>query len=59
MSNRFLNGTSRVAIAGRVAEERRFESWSELTIPGDYHMPFGKGEAQTKAVKWSWQVYII
>jgi hypothetical protein len=59
MSNSFLNGSSRVAIAGRVAEERRSESWSALTIPVDYHMPFGKGEAQTKAAKWFWQVYII
>jgi hypothetical protein len=59
MANSFMNGTSRVAIAGRVAEERRSESSSELTIPGDYHMPFGRAEAQTKAAKWLWQVYII
>ena len=59
MSNPFMNRTSRVAIAGRVAEERRPESWNELTIPGDYHMPFGKTEAQTKATKWLWQVYVI
>jgi hypothetical protein len=59
MSNSFLNWTSRIAIAGRVAEERRSESSSELTMPGDYHMPFGRTEAQTKAAKWLWQVYII
>jgi hypothetical protein len=59
MLNSFLNWTSRVAIAGRVAQERRSESWNELTIPGDYHMPFGKAEAQTKATKWLWQVYVI
>ena len=59
MSNSFLNRTSRVAIAGRVAEERRSESWNELTISGDYPMPFGKAEAQTKATKWLWQVYVI
>jgi hypothetical protein len=59
MSNSFLNWTSRVAIAGRVAEERRSESLNALTIPGDYHMPFGKTEAQTKATKWLWQVYVI
>ena len=59
MLNSFLNWTSRVAIAGRVAQERRSESWNELTIPGDYHMPFGKAEAQTKAAKWLWQVYVI
>jgi hypothetical protein len=59
MSNRFLNWTSRVAIAGRVAEERRSESWNEPTMPGDYHMPFGKTEAQTKAAKWLWQAFVI
>jgi hypothetical protein len=59
MSNRFLNWTSRVAIAGRVAKERRPESWNELTLPGDYHMPFGRTEAQTKATRWLWQAYLI
>jgi len=59
MSNSFLNWTSRIAIAGRVAEEHRSESGNELTIPGDCHMPFGKAEAQTKAAKWLWQVYVI
>ena len=59
MSNSFLNRTSRVAIAGRVAEQRRSESWNELTIPGDYHMPFGKTEAQAKATKWIWQAFLI
>lgn len=59
MSNSFLNRTSRAAIAGRVAEERRSESCNELTMPGDYHMPFGRTEAQTKATKWLWQVYVI
>jgi hypothetical protein len=34
MLNSFLNWTSRVAIAERVAEQRRSESWHELTIPG-------------------------
>ncbi|MFZ0096448.1 MAG: hypothetical protein WB540_12125 [Pseudolabrys sp.] len=59
MSNSFLNWTSRAAIAGRVAEERRSENWNELTIPGDYHLPFGKADAQTKAAKWLWPVYLI
>jgi hypothetical protein len=59
MSNSFLNWTSRVAIAGRVAEERRSQSGNELTLPGDYHIPFGKTEAQRKATKWLWQVYLI
>jgi len=59
MSNSFLNWTSRVAIAGRIAECRRPQNWSELTIPGDYHLPFGKTEAQAKAARWLWQSCII
>ena len=59
MSNSILNWTSRVAIAGRIAECRRPQSWSELTILGDYHAPFGKAEAQAKAARWLWQSYII
>ena len=59
MSNTFLNRTSRVATAGRIAESRRPQNANELTIPGDYHLPFGKAEAQTKAAKWLWQVYVI
>jgi hypothetical protein len=59
MPNSFLNWTSRVAIAERVTEARRSESGHELTIPGDYHMPFGKTEARTKAAKWLWQAYLI
>jgi hypothetical protein len=57
--NSFLNRTSRAAIAGRIAEERRSESGNVVTIPGDYHMPFGKTEAQTKATKWIWQAFLI
>jgi hypothetical protein len=30
-----------------------------LTILGDYHLPFGKAEAQAKAARWLWQSYII
>lgn len=59
MCNTFMNWTSRAAIAARIAEQRRPQSRDELTIPGDYHMPFGKAEAQTKATKWLWQVYVI
>ena len=59
MSTRILNWTSRVAIAGRIAECRSSQSWNELTIPGDYHLPFGKAEAQAKAARWLWQSYII
>jgi hypothetical protein len=35
------------------------ESGNVVTIPGDYHMPFGKTEAQTKATKWIWQAFLI
>jgi hypothetical protein len=59
MSNSFLNWTSRVAIAGRVAERRRLHETDELTTLGDYHLPFAKVDAGTKAAKWLWQVYII
>ncbi len=49
----FIDQASQVAIAGRVAECRqRPYSWDELTIPGDYHLPFGKTEARAKAAKW-------
>lgn len=59
MSNTFMDWTSRVAIAGRVAEERRRpESWNE--IREDYDPPLDKAEApRTRAAKWPWQVYII
>ena len=59
MSNSILNWTSRVAIAGRIAEHRRPHDTGELTTPGDYHLPFAKVDAGTKAAKWLWQVYII
>ena len=35
------------------------QNWNELTILGDYHLPFGKAEAQAKAARWLWQSYII
>ena len=56
MSNTFVNWTSRVAIAGRVAERRRPHEWNALTMPGDYHLPFGKTEARAEAAKWLSQV---
>ena len=59
MSITFINRTSRVAIAGRVAEWRRPHEWNELTMLGDYHLPFGKAEARAKAARWLWQSYII
>ena len=55
----FLNWTSRVAIAGWIAEYRHSQNWNELTIPSDYHLPFGKTQAQTKAARWLWQSYVI
>ena len=59
MSDSFLNTTSRVAISGRIAERRRPQDWNDTTLPGDYHAPFGKAEAQAKAARWFWQVYLI
>ena len=56
MSVSFINWTSRVAIAGRVAEQRRPQGWNELTLRGDYHAPFGKAEARAEAEKWIWQI---
>jgi len=50
--NAFLSGTSRVAIEGRIAECRRPQNRNELTIPGNYHLPFGEAEAQAKAARW-------
>jgi hypothetical protein len=52
MSDSFINRTSRVAIAGRVAERLRPQGWNELTLRGDYHAPFGKTEARVEAAKW-------
>jgi hypothetical protein len=56
MSDTYMNWTSRVAIAGRVAERRRLSFSSHgLAIRGDYHLPFGKTEAQAEALKWLWK----
>jgi hypothetical protein len=55
MSDNFINWTSRVAIAGRVGERLRPQSWNEA-FRGDYHPPFGKAEARAEAAKWIWQV---
>ncbi|MGC1790894.1 MAG: hypothetical protein WA753_05630 [Pseudolabrys sp.] len=60
MSNTFLDWTSWVAIAARIAEEqRRPECWNELTTPEDYDLPLDKAEYQIRAAKWPWQIYII
>jgi len=58
MSNALVNWSSRVTIAARIAERLRSPSADEAT-PGDYHKPFGKTEAKTKAAKWFWQAIII
>jgi hypothetical protein len=56
MTAAFMNWTSRVAIAGRVAEwQRRSRSWEEW-IPGDYHQPFGQILARAQAAKWLWKI---
>jgi hypothetical protein len=55
----FLNWTSRVAIAGRIAEHRRLENGNELTIPNHCRLLFGKAEAQARAAKWLWHCHII
>jgi hypothetical protein len=49
MSDNFINQTSRVAIAGRVAERIRPQGWNELTLRGDYHTPFGKSEGSGRS----------
>jgi hypothetical protein len=59
VSNSIVNWTSRVTIAGRIAECRRRQCSNESTILGDYHLHFGKAEAQAKAARWLWQSYII
>jgi hypothetical protein len=57
MSGTFENWRSRVAIVGRVAALRRVShSSNEPMIPWDYHLPFGKTEARTEALKWIWQI---
>jgi hypothetical protein len=58
MSKGFLNRTSRVAIAARIAERHHIQYWNELTIPSDYHLPFGKVEGQAIAARWLRQFII-
>ncbi len=56
MSVTYVNWTSRVAIAGRVAELRRqSHSSNESMIHGDYHLPFGTIDARTEALRWIWR----
>lgn len=55
MTVTFMNWTSRVAIAGRVAEwQRQSRGWDER-ISGDYHLPFGQTQARAEAARWLWQ----
>jgi hypothetical protein len=51
MSDTFVDWSSRVAIAGRIAERRRLQNWNELSTPGDYHLPFGKTEARPRRLR--------
>jgi hypothetical protein len=59
MSNALANWSSRVTISARIAERLRSPSADEATPAGDYHKPFGKTEAKTKAENWLWQAIII
>jgi hypothetical protein len=53
MTSTFINQTSRVAIAGRVAElQRQSRGSDECTPAGDYHLPFGPAQARVEAAKW-------
>jgi hypothetical protein len=55
MPTNYVNWSSRIAIAARVAEcERRSRGWDEW-IPGDYHGPFGHGQARAEAARLLWQ----
>jgi hypothetical protein len=52
MSITFVKQTSLAAIAARFAESHRPQNRNELTMRGDYHLPFAKTEARTEAAKW-------
>ena len=57
MTATFINQTSRVAIAGRVAElQRQSRGLDEWTPPGDHHFPFGPAQARVEAAKWLCQI---
>ena len=59
MANVFTDWTSRTAIAARIAEERKVESWNELAAAEDYDLSLEKIEYQIRPAKWPWLVYII
>jgi len=52
MTIALMKQTRQAGIAGRFAELRRPQNVSELTIRGDYHLPFAKTEARIEAAKW-------
>ena len=52
----FTNQTSQVAIEARIAERRRADNGNELTMRGDYHLPFGRLTLGQKLRKWLRQV---
>src|SRR5215475_7281582 len=52
MSIAFVNHTSRAAIAPRFTEQRCPRNWNELTMQGDYHLPFATTGARSEAAKW-------
>jgi len=54
MSDTFMNWTSRVAIAGRVAQQRRL-SYSSDYVSGDYHLPFERVDVKAEVLKWLWR----
>jgi len=57
MTATFINQTSRVAIAGRVAElQRQCRSLDEWTPASDYQLPFGPTQARVEAAKWLCQI---
>jgi len=54
MSDTFMNWTSRVAIAGRVAQQRRL-SYSSDYLPGGYRLPFDRVDVRAEVLKWLWR----
>jgi len=53
MSVTFINWTSRVAIAARIAEWHRHSNNREHTqVLGGFCLPFGKTEARAEAGRW-------
>jgi hypothetical protein len=59
MSITFINPTSRIAIAGRIAErQHQTPSRDELILLGERdftEVPFTRAEAKAEALKWLWQ----